>query len=48
MIKKLILTLFIAGLVLTAYPQLGLNLNKPERIEEMKKCWFWDVYSLGR
>ena len=35
--KKILLTLFIAGLVLTAYPQLGLNLNKPERIEEMKE-----------
>lgn len=40
MIKRLILTLFIAGLVQTAYPQLGLNLNKPERIEEMKNAGF--------
>ena len=38
--KKILLTLFIAGLVLTAYPQLGLNLNKPERIEEMKDAGF--------
>ena len=38
--KKLLFTLFIVGLTLTTYAQLGLNLNKPERIEEMKDAGF--------
>ena len=38
--KKLLFTLFIAGLTFTTYAQLGLNLNKPERIEEMKDAGF--------
>jgi alpha-L-fucosidase len=38
--KKILLTLLAAGLVLSAYPQLGLNLNKPERIEELKDAGF--------
>lgn len=38
--KKILLSLFVAGLALTAYPQLGLNLNKPERIEELKDAGF--------
>lgn len=38
--KILLLTLFVAGLALTTYPQLGLNLNKPERIEELKDAGF--------
>jgi alpha-L-fucosidase len=38
--KKALFTLFIAGLALAAYPQLGLNLNKPARIEEMKDAGF--------
>lgn len=38
--KKILLTLFIAVFTLTVYSQLGLNLNKPERIEEMKDAGF--------
>jgi alpha-L-fucosidase len=38
--KKTLITLFFAGLTLTSYPQLGLNLNIPERIEEMKDAGF--------
>ncbi|MGB8492615.1 MAG: alpha-L-fucosidase, partial [Bacteroidales bacterium] len=38
--KKVLLTLFVAGLTLTGHSQLGLNLNKPERIEEMKDAGF--------
>jgi len=37
--KKILLTLFIAVYTLTVYSQLGLNLNKPERIEEMRHIW---------
>ncbi len=38
--KKLFLTLIIVCLTFKIYPQLGLNLNKPERIEEMKDAGF--------
>jgi alpha-L-fucosidase len=38
--KKILLILIFAGLSLTIYSQLGLNLNKPERIEEMKDAGF--------
>ena len=38
--KKIFLVLFFAVFTLTVFPQLGLNLNKPERIEEMKDAGF--------
>ena len=38
--KKPLLTLLAIALTLTVYSQLGLNLNKPERIEEMKDAGF--------
>jgi len=38
--KKLFLLFLISGLAVPTYAQLGLNLNKPERIEEMKDAGF--------
>lgn len=38
--KKIFLLFFISGLVVATYAQLGLNLNKPARIEEMKDAGF--------
>ena len=38
--KKILSALFFAGFSLTNYSQSGLNLNKPERIEEMKDAGF--------
>jgi alpha-L-fucosidase len=38
--KKILLTIFFTGFTLTTFSQLGLNLNKPERIEEMKDAGF--------
>jgi alpha-L-fucosidase len=38
--KRILLTLLIAGFATSIYPQLGLNLNKPERIEKMKDAGF--------
>jgi len=38
--RKILCTLLLTGFVLAVYPQLGLNLNKPERIEELKDAGF--------
>src|SRR5512140_3290640 len=38
--KRLLFTIFFAYLTITVHSQTGLNLNKPERIEEMKDAGF--------
>ena len=38
--RKILFTFLITGYVLAAYAQLGINLNKPERIEELKDAGF--------
>ncbi len=38
--KKTALAIFFAGITMAAFSQLGLNLNKPQRIEEMKDAGF--------